>query len=134
MARVAGDSQIGELDIRAPADGFIESCDLQPGDLVSPNAPALTMLTGNQPYIRAFVPENLLAIQLGARVLVSTDSIPGKRFAGHVIFVSRKSEFAPSNVQTTEKRAEEVFRIKVAMDEGTDVLRPGMPVDVWLGK
>ena len=133
-ALAAIDRQLGELQIKAPAAGVIESLDLQPGDLVPPNTPALTMLREGNPYVRAFVPEHRLAIQLGSKVQVSTDSLPGRRFAGHVIFLSRRAEFAPSNIQTTEKRAEEVFRIKVVLDEGRDVLRPGMPVDVWLGE
>jgi multidrug resistance efflux pump len=127
------EKQLAELQIKAPAAGVIESLDLQPGDLVPPNSPALTMLSNAQAYVRAFVPEHRLALQLGSRVLVSTDSLPGRRFAAHVVFLSRQAEFAPSNIQTTQKRSEEVFRIKVALDEGLEVLRPGMPVDLWLG-
>jgi multidrug resistance efflux pump len=128
------ETQLAELQIKAPADGVIESLDLRPGDLVPPNTPALTMLMEGAPYVRAFVPEHRLAIQLGSRVQVSTDSLPGRRFTGRVVFLSRRAEFAPSNIQTTEKRAEEVFRIKVALEEGQEVLRPGMPVDVWIGE
>jgi hypothetical protein len=35
-------------------------------------------------------------------------------------------------VQTPEDRSRQVFRIKVILDEGRDVLRPGMGADVWL--
>ena len=125
-------AQIAELNITAPLDGMIESFDLRPGDLVAPNAPALTMLAKGQLYVRAYLPETRLDIAVGRAMLVTTDSFPGRKFAGHVSFVSRQAEFTPANVQTDEKRAEQVFRLKVLLTEGLDVLRPGMPVDVWL--
>ena len=125
-------TQIDELTIKAPLDGDIEACQIKPGDLVAPNAPALTMLAEGTLYVRAYVPEDRLTIKPGDKLLVSTDSLPGKTFAGRVTFVSRKAEFTPSNIQTPQKRSEQVFRIKVVLEEGLDVLRPGMPVDVWL--
>ena len=36
------------------------------------------------------------------------------------------------NVQTPEERSKQVFRVKVTLDEGLDVLRPGMSADVLL--
>jgi multidrug resistance efflux pump len=126
------DSQIAELQIKAPVDGVIEASDLQPGQLVSPSAPALTMLDAGNLYIRSYIPENRLAFQVGRKVRITTDSFPDKRFDGKIVFLARQGEFTPSNVQTTEKRVEQVFRVKVKLDSGMDVLRPGMPVDVWL--
>jgi hypothetical protein len=37
-------------------------------------------------------------------------------------------------VQTPEERSKQVFRIKVDLDEGRDVLRPGMSADVVLDR
>ena len=48
-------------------------------------------------------------------------------------FLARQAEFTPSNIQTPEERSKQVFRIKVTLKEGWDVLRPGMSADVWLG-
>ncbi len=73
-------------------------------------------------------------MSVGGSVQVTVDSFPGRRFKAHVGFIARQVEFTPSNVQTPEKRAEQVFRVKVYLDEGLDVLRPGMCADVWLGQ
>jgi len=134
-ARAALDAierQIEELKITAPKDGIVEACDLKRGDLVAPNAPALSMLDPGRIWVRAFVPEDFPNLKPGQKVLVSVDGFPGRKFKGHVSFVARQAEFTPNNVQTPEKRSEQVFRIKVILDEGLDVLRPGMPADVWL--
>ena len=60
------------------------------------------------------------------------DSFPHRKFSGHVSFIARQAEFTPDNVQTPEERSKQVFRIKVSLDEGLDVLRPGMTADVGL--
>jgi multidrug resistance efflux pump len=126
------DTQIGELVIQAPVDGIIEAFDLRPGDLVAANAPAMSMLDPAKLWVRAYLPEDMPNVTLGQKVRVTVDSFPGRAFAAHVAFIARQAEFTPSNVQTPEKRSLQVFRVKVILDEGRDVLRAGMPADVWL--
>ena len=126
------DQQIGELTVTAPVDAVVEAVDLQPGDLVSPNAPVLSLMEMSRMWVRAYVPENYLGLQVGQELPITVDSYPGERFRGHVSFVARQAEFTPSNVQTPEERSKQVFRIRVTLDEGLDRLRPGMSADVWL--
>jgi hypothetical protein len=83
-------------------------------------------------WVRAYVPENRLDLKLGQKMWVTVDSFPNKRFAAELSFISRQAEFTPSNVQTAEERVKQVFRIKVELREGLDVLRAGMAADVWL--
>jgi hypothetical protein len=73
-----------------------------------------------------------MSVQPEQKVAISVDSFPGRHFAAHISFVARQAEFTPNNVQTPEERSKQVFRIKVTLDEGLDVLRPGMAADVWL--
>jgi multidrug resistance efflux pump len=124
--------QLDELSIKSPVDGMVEAIDLRPGDLVGANAPVIAIMDLSQLWVRAYVPENRLAIKIGDPVTVSVDSYPRERFAAHITFVSRQAEFTPGNVQTPEERSKQVFRIKVILDAGRDRLRPGMAADVWL--
>lgn len=128
----AVDQQIAELTVAAPLDAVVEALDLRPGDLVSPNAPVLSLMDKSRLWVRAYVPENRLALAIDQPVWVTVDSFPGERFRGHVSFIARQAEFTPSNVQTPEERSKQVFRIRVTLDEGLDRLRPGMMADVWL--
>jgi multidrug resistance efflux pump len=127
-------AQREELDIKAPAAGTIEALELQKGDLVPAGGPVLSMMDTSKLWVRAYVPENNLGLQIDQPVQVSVDSFPGRRFRGKVTFIARQAEFTPSNVQTPEERSKQVVRIKVTLDEGLEVLRPGMSADVWLGK
>ncbi|APZ92426.1 HlyD family secretion protein [Fuerstiella marisgermanici] len=124
--------QLDELQIVSPADAVVEAIELQPGDLVSPNAPAISLVNSELLWVRAYVPEDHLNLQTGQAVDVKVDSFPDRTFAGEVVFVARQAEFTPANVQTPEERSKQVFRIKVRLVEGLDVLRPGMAADVIL--
>src|SRR6185503_11878163 len=120
------EKQIEELSIRAPVKGTVEAVELQPGDLVAINAPVLSILDGGRLWVRAYVPENRLNVQLGQKVPVFVDSFPGEEFSGRISFIAREAEFTPVNVQTQEERSKQVFRIKVLLEEGKERLRPGM--------
>jgi RND family efflux transporter MFP subunit len=126
------DEEIKELKVFSPVNGTVEAVDLQPGDLVPANAPVLSLMDTGKLWVRAYVPENRLNVETGKKVLVTVDSFANRKFQAHVSFVARQAEFTPGNVQTPEERSKQVFRIKTTLDEGLDVLRPGMSADVWL--
>lgn len=126
--------QLEELVIKAPVDGTVEAVELQPGDLVAANSPAISLMDTTHLWVRAYVPESRLFVKVGDNVSVTVESDPKERFVGRVSFVSRQAEFTPGNVQTPEDRSQQVFRIKVNLESGLDRLRPGMSADVWLGK
>ncbi len=127
------DRRIAELVIRAPLKASVDAVELQPGDLVAARAPVLSLVDLEHLWVRAYVPENRLAVQSGQEVEVTVDSHPGRKFRGKLSFIARNAEFLPSNVQTPEERSKQVFRIKVELLEGLEVLRPGMAADVHLG-
>lgn len=124
-------SQIAELKIVAPVSGVVEAVELQPGDLVGANAPVISLLDRSSMWVRAYVPENRLHIKEGQPTRVTIDSYPDESFSGEITFISRDAEFTPRNVQTPEERSQQVFRIKVRLQE-SERLRPGMAADVWL--
>ncbi len=126
------EQRLHELVIRSPVDGVVEAFDLQPGDLVGPGAPVLSLINNERLWVRAYVPENHLDLRVGQLLWLSVDSFPAERFAGKLSFIARRAEFTPSNVQTPEERSKQVFRVKVLITEGLDHLRPGMSADVWL--
>ncbi|MCA9040358.1 MAG: HlyD family efflux transporter periplasmic adaptor subunit, partial [Planctomycetaceae bacterium] len=116
----------------APVQGTVEAVDLQPGDLVPTDAPVISILDHSHMWVRAFVPENRQAVNVGDEVTLTVDAFPDEEFIGRISYVAHQAEFTPRNVQTSDERAKQVFRIKVELPEGTSRLRPGMAADVWL--
>ncbi|MEZ6135612.1 MAG: efflux RND transporter periplasmic adaptor subunit [Pirellulaceae bacterium] len=133
QARVAAvERQMEELSIRSPIAGSIEALDLQPGDMVAPGAPVLSMLDRQAMWVRAYVPQSRVGIKVGQTIRLTVDSLPEEPFEGMISFVARQAEFTPSNVQTLDERSKQVYRIKIAVKNEGDRLRPGMMADVWL--
>jgi multidrug resistance efflux pump len=128
----ASEQRIDELVIRSPVDGLVEAMELQPGDLVQAGAPVLSLMDCRRLWVRAYLPENHLNLTVGQKLWVTVDSYPDQRFAAQLSFISRQAEFTPSNIQTPDERAKQVFRIKATLTEAIDRLRPGMAADVWL--
>ncbi len=123
--------QVDELTVSAPFDGVVEAFDLDPGDLVAPGAPIASLLDLSILWVRAYVPESRLSLKIGQEVSLRVDAFQDRRFSGKISFIAREGEFTPSNIQTAEERSKQMFRIKVDLVEGLDVLRPGMAADVY---
>jgi multidrug resistance efflux pump len=123
-----------ELSVKADVDGIVSALELRPGDLVPPNGPVLSLMDTAHLWVRAYVPENRLDLQIGQQFHVTVDSFPDRQFQGKVTFIAPQAEFTPRNIQTPEERSKQVFRIKVSLLEGLDELRPGMAADVWLSE
>lgn len=131
-AVAAIDDRIHELSIKSPVAGSVEALELKPGDLVAAGAPVMSVLDNSHYWVRTYVPQRWMNLKLGQQVVVTADSVPGRKFPAEITFISRQAEFTPSNVQTPEERAKQVFRIKATLKDGLDVLRPGVSADVWL--
>lgn len=130
-AVAAIEAQLQELQIHATVNGIVDALEMQPGDLIPPNGPVLTLLDVDHLWLRAYIPENQLFWQPGDEVEVTVDSFPGKRLKGTISFIAAQGEFTPRNVQTPEERAKQVFRIKVQLPADAG-LRVGMGADLWL--
>lgn len=124
--------RLGELEVTSPVDGVVESLDVEPGDLVSAGAPFMAVLDTEKFWVRAYVPQRRMDLAVGQEVRVTIDSLPDEQFEAELTYVARRAEFTPSNVQTPEDRAKLVYRIKAALLEPHDQLRPGVTADVWL--
>lgn len=125
---------LDELTVRAPTAAVVEACELEPGDLVAAGAPMLTLRDTSELRVRAYVPQSRLTFTVGAPAEVSVDAFPGRRFRAHVDYVAPNGEFTPSNVQTPEERSEVVVRVRVTLEEGQELLRPGVSADVWFAE
>lgn len=104
----------------------------EPGSMVNPSAPVLTLSLRDPVYIRAYAGErNLGQLVPGTRVTVRTDS-SAKTYHGEIGFVSPRAEFTPKSVETTDLRTDLVYRLRIVVTDADEALRQGMPVTVVL--
>ncbi len=130
QALALAETQLGYATLTAPSDGVILSKAIEPREYVSPGTPVVTMADLRQVWLRAFVEEaDLGRVKLGQKVLVTTDTFPGKRYEGRVSFIASEAEFTPKAVQTRKERTRLVYRIKIDIPNPDLELKPGMPAD-----
>lgn len=126
-------SQLDEGEVHAPSDAVVEAIDLEPGDLVPGGTPLATLVRADELWVRCFVPATLVTfVHVGDKVQVQVDSRPDETFAGEVLRVNRVAEYTPRNVQTFEQRQDQVFGVKVRIQDNDNALRPGMAAAVLL--
>jgi HlyD family secretion protein len=121
-----------EGEIRAPADGVILHRMAEPGLLLGPGQPAVTLAFADRLYVRTFIPEPLLGkVRPGSPAEVTVDSFPGRVFPAKVTEISPDAEFTPKPVDTPGERVNLVYAAKVDLDAGWNApLVPGQPADV----
>jgi len=128
----AADVALAHTALRAPFAGAVSVRHREPGEVVAPGAPVLTLLRRDDRWVRIYVPEDRLgAVPLGAAAVLRSDTYPDKTYRGTVTFLASEAEFTPKNVQTQEERVRLVYAAKVRIvDDPRFELKPGLPVDV----
>jgi len=127
-------AQINRMVIIAPMDGTVLTRSVEPGEVVLPGTPLLTLARLDQLSITVYMPEDRYGqIRLGQTVAVIVDSFPGEEFQAKVVRIADRAEFTPRNVQTEEGRRTTVFAVELDVLNPQAKLKPGMPVDVLFG-
>jgi HlyD family secretion protein len=122
-----------DTELFAPAAGIIRNRILEPGDMVTPQTPVLTLAMINPVWVRTYSPESFLGkLQPGMLAEVSTDSYPEKRYPAWIGFISPTAEFTPKNVETPDLRTRLVYQVRVYVCNPQGELRLGMPATVTI--
>jgi HlyD family secretion protein len=128
------DAQLANAVITAPFAGVVTVRHRQPGEIVAPGSPVVTLANYDDRWVRIYIAETRLgAVAVGQEASIASDTYPDRRYAGTVSFIASQAEFTPRNVQTTEERVKLVYAVKVRITGDTALaLKPGMPADVTL--
>jgi len=129
-------TRLSYATLASPVNGVVLVKDSEPGEVVQIGTPVLTTGDLDHAYFEGYVPETELArVRYGQRASVTTDTYPGKRYGARIIFVSSQAEFTPKSVETQKERVTLVYRTKIAVENRTHELKPGMPAEavIFLG-
>ncbi len=126
------EAALDNMVIVARFDGVVTVRHREPGEIVSPGAPVVTVMNTGDRWIRIYVREDRIgAVKLGQTASITSDTYDDRSYEGRVRFIASEAEFTPKSVQTTEERVKLVYAVKIQItdDNGLD-LKPGMPADV----
>ncbi|NCO37587.1 MAG: HlyD family efflux transporter periplasmic adaptor subunit [Armatimonadetes bacterium] len=135
VARMGGVLQqlnagLEDATIVAPRAGTIAEVAARAGEVVPPGACIVRLLDLANAWLKVYFPlTHLGRVKLGQRATLVADTFPDKEYAARVTEVSEEAEFTPKNVQTREQRVQEVFWVKLAIENPNGELKPGMPAE-----
>jgi HlyD family secretion protein len=128
------DLKLERSELRAPADCVVLDVLAEPGEVVGPGAPVLTVADPGRVYAEVFVPEGRLSgIDVGDRARIRADGIDAP-LAGHVEHVARRTEFTPRYLFSDRERPHLVVRVKIRIDDPKALLHAGVPVFVGIDR
>jgi HlyD family secretion protein len=131
-ARVAQlEQQLRDAVIVSPVKGVVTEKLAEQGELAARGTGIVVVTDLANAWLNAYVAETDLGrLRLGQEAEVVTDD--GQVRKGRVSFVASRAEFTPKNVQTRDERVKLVYRIKLALENGDGLFKPGMPATARL--
>ncbi len=124
---------IEDTQLFAPVDAVIRSRIMEPGEMVFPNTPVLTLALASPVWVRSYLPEaDLGKVRPGMKVSIFTDSFPKKTYDGWVGFISPTAEFTPKTVETPALRTRLVYQTRIFACNPENELRLGMPATIQI--
>jgi HlyD family secretion protein len=134
----AADARIDQLEqqlkdalIASPVGGVVTEKLAEKGELAARGTGIVVVTDLANAWLNAYVAEpDRARLRIGQEAEVVTDD--GQSRKGRVSFVASRAEFTPKNVQTRDERVKLVYRVKVALDNGDGLFKPGMPATARL--
>ena len=119
----------------APFAGRVTVKHREPGEVVAPGAPVITLQDPSDRWVRIYVREDRIGgVHIGQAAVIRSDTYEDRTYEGRVSVIGTEAEFTPRNVQTQEERTRLVYPVKVRIiGDPNFELKPGVPADVELG-
>ena len=123
--------------VKASIKGVVSRKSVEPGQVIQPGQPLMTLIPLEQVWITANFKETQLEdMRVGQRVKVDVDAYGGREFNGKVDSIaaatgSRFSLLPPENATGNFVKVVQRVPVKIVLDAGQDadhLLRPGMSV------
>jgi HlyD family secretion protein len=123
--------QRSRMTIRSPIAGLVrrrlanegEVVGLGGGSTLTLGGPLFTLVDMNRLYVRATVDEfDARRIRLGQEVRVTLEALPGQPLRGRLYKISP--------AVSGERQEARTFTVRVALEEGKELVKPGMSADV----
>lgn len=127
------DTRLKWCEVTSPLSGRVLTKYLEEGEWAYPGAKLLAVADLSDIWAYFYVPQEVMSkLKVGSKVTGYIPELGQKQFAGIIRKINDEAEFTPKNVQTQKERTRLVFGIKIAFDNPTEDLKPGMTMEVAL--
>ncbi|MEW5898013.1 MAG: HlyD family efflux transporter periplasmic adaptor subunit [Bacillota bacterium] len=108
--------------VRSPIDGMVVKRLARPGEMAAPGQPILMVINPREFYVTANLEEDKLRrVQVGQKVDISLDALPGMKFSGRVERIGKASlstfSLLPASSGSTFTKVVQRVPVKIVFDE-----------------
>lgn len=119
-----------DLVLVAPSDGIVLSRNVEPGEVLSGGASALTLGQPSRPWARIYVSQFVVpSLHVGDTLSAVLDG-DQTVYRGRIAAIASKAEFTPRVALTDKERADLLFGVKVEFTDRANRLKAGLPITV----
>ena len=119
-----------DLRVLAPFKGTVATRTAEPGEVLMPGSPIITLVNLEEVYLRGFVPEGQIGrVRVGQPARVYLDSAPATPIDAYVRRIDPQASFTPENTYFREDRVKQVVGVKLQLRSAAGFAKPGMPAD-----
>jgi HlyD family secretion protein len=117
------------LSLRAPRAGLVDALPFRVGDQPPAGAEVVSLLVGDAPYARLFIPASIRAeVQVGDTMRIQVEGIE-QPFAGRVRSIRSEASFTPYYALTGDDASRLMYRAEVVLEgEAARQLPAGLPL------
>jgi HlyD family secretion protein len=127
-------AQLSYLTINSPINGVVIDRTVEPGTVISAGKTLVSVLNLDTVYMRGFIPVGEIGlVRLGQAANVYLDSAPDRPLAARVAEIDAEASFTPENIYFQKDRVQQVFGVKLAIEQPGGFAKPGMPADGEIG-
>ena len=124
----AQEARLADLVLVSPVDGIVLARAAEPGEVLAPGSPAVTLGEVGRAFVRAYFPQRALdRVKPGTAVTVRPDGWADDGAPGRVVSVSPEAEFTPRVALTEEERADQLFAVRIELEDPTS-----LPAGLWV--
>ena len=117
--------------VHAQTGGRVEEIFQRKGEFVRTGTPVAAILPPGNLKIRFFIPQaELTGVAIGDNVEIAPDGST-ERLEAVISHIASEAEFTPPVIYSAGSREKLVFLVEARLTQG-DILRPGLPVDVYV--
>ena len=123
-------AQMNYLQILSPIAGVVTARSVEPGEVVSAGTTVLSAINLDRVYLRGYIPEGDIGkVRVGQSAEVYLDSAPDRALSAKVTQIDSEASYTPENVYFQQDRVQQVFGVKLGIENPGGFAKPGMPAD-----
>jgi len=125
-------NNINKASLISPGNGFINKIYYEKGEYIPPMAPIVDLVNLEKVWCYIYVSEKMLPQISPGQGIHGKISGATAEIKGKVLHINQKAEFTPKEILTPDNRAALVYAVKVSFENNDNLLKIGMPINVYL--